>query len=79
LYTIGSAWFAHDDDMRGSLEVGKAADLAVLSQDYMTAPVDRLGANRIATHDGQRQGRLRRRALQALIDVERGLQPARDI
>ena len=42
LYTIGSAWFSHDDDVRGSLEVGKLADLAVLSQDYMTAPVDRI-------------------------------------
>jgi predicted amidohydrolase YtcJ len=44
LYTIGSAWFAHDDDVRGSLEVGKLADLAVLSQDYTTVPVDRIGA-----------------------------------
>ena len=43
-YTIGSAWFSHDDDVRGSLEVGKLADLAVLSQDYMTVPVDRIGA-----------------------------------
>jgi predicted amidohydrolase YtcJ len=44
LYTIGSAWFSHDDDERGSLEVGKYADLAVLSQDYMTIPVDRIGS-----------------------------------
>jgi predicted amidohydrolase YtcJ len=44
LYTIGSAWFSHDDDVRGSLEVGKLADLAVLSQDYMTVPIDRIGA-----------------------------------
>jgi predicted amidohydrolase YtcJ len=43
MYTIGSAWFSHDDDERGSLEVGKLADLAVLSQDYMTVPVDRIG------------------------------------
>jgi predicted amidohydrolase YtcJ len=42
LYTIGSAWFSHDDDVRGSLEVGKYADLAVLSQDYLTIPVDRI-------------------------------------
>jgi predicted amidohydrolase YtcJ len=42
-YTIGSAWFSHDDDVRGSLEVGKLADLAVLSADYMTIPVDRIG------------------------------------
>jgi predicted amidohydrolase YtcJ len=43
MYTLGSAWFSHDDDGRGSLESGKLADLAVLSQDYMTVPVDRIG------------------------------------
>ena len=42
-YTMGSAWFSHDEDRRGSLEVGKLADLAVLSQDYMTAPVEQIG------------------------------------
>ena len=42
-YTIGSAWPAHDDDVRGSLEVGKLADLAVLSKDYMTVPVSEVG------------------------------------
>jgi hypothetical protein len=42
-YTISSAWFSHDDDTRGSLEVGKLADLAVLSQDYMTVPIERIG------------------------------------
>jgi predicted amidohydrolase YtcJ len=42
-YTIGSAWVSHDDDIRGSLEVGKLADLAVLSKDYMTVPVDQIG------------------------------------
>jgi predicted amidohydrolase YtcJ len=43
LYTLGSAWFSFDDDTRGSLEVGKLADLAVLSEDYMTIPVERIG------------------------------------
>jgi predicted amidohydrolase YtcJ len=42
-YTLGSAWFSHDEDKRGSLEVGKLADLAVLSKDYMTAPIDQIG------------------------------------
>lgn len=42
-YTLGSAWFSHDEDKRGSLEVGKLADLAVLSRDYMTAPIDQIG------------------------------------
>jgi predicted amidohydrolase YtcJ len=43
LYTLGSAWFSRDDQKRGSLEVGKLADLAVLSRDYMTVPVDQIG------------------------------------
>jgi len=43
MYTIGSAWFSFDDDVRGSLEVGKLADLAVLSRDFMTVPVEQIG------------------------------------
>jgi predicted amidohydrolase YtcJ len=39
LYTVGSAWFARDEARRGTLEVGKLADLAVLNRDYMTVPV----------------------------------------
>ena len=42
-YTKGSAWFSHDDGNRGSLEVGKLADLAVLSKDYLTVPVAEVG------------------------------------
>lgn len=42
-YTLGSAWFTHDDDVRGSLEAGKLADLAVLSKDYLTVPVGDVG------------------------------------
>ena len=42
-YTAGSAWVSHDEDTRGSLEVARFADLAVLSKDYMTVPVDQIG------------------------------------
>jgi predicted amidohydrolase YtcJ len=42
-YTLGSAWVSHDEDDRGSLEVGKRADLAVLSKDYLTVPVEQVG------------------------------------
>ena len=42
-YTLGSAWFSFDDDERGSIELGKLADLAVLSDDYMTIPVEKIG------------------------------------
>ena len=43
-YTIGSAWFSHDEDKRGSLEVGKLADVAVLSANYLTVPTDEIGS-----------------------------------
>ncbi len=43
MYTQGSAWFAHGEDKRGSLEVGKWADLAVLTKDFMTVPVEQMG------------------------------------
>ncbi len=39
-YTLGSAWFSFDESKRGSLEPGKYADLAVLSKDYLTIPVE---------------------------------------
>ena len=44
LYTMGSAWFSRDENKRGSLEVGKLADLAVLSKDYMTVPVEKIAS-----------------------------------
>ncbi|HKE87403.1 MAG TPA: amidohydrolase family protein [Vicinamibacterales bacterium] len=36
LYTEGAAWFSFDDHQVGSFVAGKYADLAVLSQDYLT-------------------------------------------
>jgi predicted amidohydrolase YtcJ len=42
-YTTGSAWFSFDENKRGNLEPGKFADLAVLSKDYLTVPVDQVG------------------------------------
>ena len=38
LYTEGAAWFSFDDHQLGSFNPGKYADLAVLSQDYLTVP-----------------------------------------
>ena len=43
MYTRNSAFMANDDDKRGTLEPGKFADLAVLSADYLTAPVQDIG------------------------------------
>jgi predicted amidohydrolase YtcJ len=43
LYTLGSAWFSFDDGKRGSLAPGKLADLAVLTKDYLSVPVEEIG------------------------------------
>jgi len=43
MYTLNSAWFAHDEDKRGSLEPGKYAALAVLTKDYMNVPEEEIG------------------------------------
>jgi len=39
-HTRSNAYLMHKEDLLGSLEVGKLADLAVLDRDYMTVPVD---------------------------------------
>jgi len=43
MYSLNSAWFTFDETTRGSLEPGKYADLAVLSDDYLTVPVEKVG------------------------------------
>ncbi|MCD6553174.1 MAG: amidohydrolase [Anaerolineae bacterium] len=41
-HTMGSAYAAHEENIKGSIEVGKLADLAVWSEDPYTAPLQRL-------------------------------------
>src|SRR6516164_8398986 len=43
MYSLNSAWFTFDEGKRGTLEGGKYADLAVLSDDYLTVPVEKVG------------------------------------
>ena len=43
MYSLNSAWFTFDETKRGSLEPGKYADLAVLSDDYLTAAIEKVG------------------------------------
>ena len=38
MFTIWPAWVAFEENLRGSIEVGKLADLTVLSADIMTIP-----------------------------------------
>ncbi|WP_440593774.1 amidohydrolase [Schlesneria sp.] len=42
LYTHGSAWFSHEDHCKGTLEPGRFADLAVLSDDYFRIDPDEI-------------------------------------
>jgi len=41
-HTRSNAYLMHKEDLLGSLEVGKLADLVVLDRDYMTVPVDEI-------------------------------------
>ena len=54
LYTEGSAWFSFDDNKRGSLAVGKLADLAVLEQGLPHRADRRDRLHRLAAHHGRR-------------------------
>ena len=41
-YTINAAYAAFEEDIKGSLTIGKLADITVLSQDIMTIPEDEI-------------------------------------
>ena len=41
-YTLNNAYAAFEEDLKGSITVGKLADLAVLSHDIMTVPLDEI-------------------------------------
>jgi len=41
-YTMGNAIAAFEEDIKGSITVGKLADIAILSQDLVTVPDDKL-------------------------------------
>lgn len=42
LFTRGSAWFSGEELDKGSIAVGKLADLTVLSEDYLSVPEERI-------------------------------------
>ena len=41
-YSAAGAWMSNEEDKKGTLSVGKWADLAVLSEDYLTVPEGRI-------------------------------------
>lgn len=47
-YTINGAWLDHAEDWKGSLEVGKVADLCVLEQNPLDVPVEEIPAIAVA-------------------------------
>jgi predicted amidohydrolase YtcJ len=46
-YTMGGAWANHADDVTGSIEVGKLADLVVLDRDIEREPAERIGDTQV--------------------------------
>jgi predicted amidohydrolase YtcJ len=42
LFTVGSAWFSQEEDVKGRIAPGMYADFAVLSEDYFSVPEERI-------------------------------------
>jgi predicted amidohydrolase YtcJ len=42
IYTINNAYASFEEDIKGTIEPGKLADMAVLSDDILTCPADRI-------------------------------------
>lgn len=42
LHTVAGAWVGFEEDVKGTLEVGKLADFAILDRDPMNVPVDEI-------------------------------------
>jgi hypothetical protein len=42
LYTVGSAWFSGEEEVKGKIAPGQIADFAILSADYMTVPEEQI-------------------------------------
>ena len=59
LYTINNAYLHHEEKEKGSLEVGKLADLIVIDRDVLTCPADDVAGTRGAADDRRREGGVR--------------------
>ena len=47
MYTIDNAYGTFEEDVKGSIEPGKLADMIVISEDYLTCPVDAIRTIRV--------------------------------
>jgi predicted amidohydrolase YtcJ len=47
-YTLNNAFAAFEEQLKGSLEPGKLADITVLTRDIMTIPEDQIAATEVA-------------------------------
>jgi predicted amidohydrolase YtcJ len=41
-YTVGSAWFSHEENEKGRIAAGQLADFAILSADYLSVPEEQI-------------------------------------
>ena len=55
-YTWNGAYAAKEESLKGSLAVGKLADITVLSKDIMTVPEDEIPVDDGGLHHRRRQG-----------------------
>ncbi len=46
-YTLGGAWLTREEHLKGTIETGKLADLAVLDRDYFTVPEEQIKEIRV--------------------------------
>jgi predicted amidohydrolase YtcJ len=42
LYTVGSAWFSGEEELKGRIAPGQYADFAILSADYLSVPAEQI-------------------------------------
>lgn len=49
LYTINNTFLHHEENEKGSLEVGKLGDLILIDRDYMTCPAEEVADIRVLT------------------------------
>jgi predicted amidohydrolase YtcJ len=42
LYTVGSAWFSGEEELKGRIAPGQYADFAILSADYLSVPEEQI-------------------------------------